>query len=379
MPLNAESKKKSLDYLMTRFCPLSLEVAQRLASLNDYAAVNDMMLSGQSPEILSLLGEQLPNLTTKVESICTRMQDIWNREQKALQVRVAHNGRYDHIDIHQRASHDQLQDHDMLKFMPKPHGNVEVLAPVNTSEASTDAVCEGIQAALANPSMNHIVIPIGPGHWRGIYLTKPDVADAPYQLELFDPMGPQGAIEIEELAARLLERCGVENVIITHTGPPVRQQDGYACGDFTCAYSHLKMQEFGAAPEGYNQHLITTLRESGNKADSLRKAVCSVSRGWGYQQAVLRATSEVNVDPAVTAEIVEYEEKLGERKEIYHDIISAIINVTANHILMVLKLVVDCNSIFEQAEAIIEPKDDTEWALKLQAEELTKAGIRPRF
>ena len=46
---------------------------------------------------------------------------------------------------------------------------------------------------------------------------------------------------------------------------------------------------------------------------------------------------------------------------------------------MVLKLVVDCNSIFEQAEAIIEPKDDTEWALKLQAEYLTEAGIRPGF
>ena len=379
MSLNAKSRKDSLEELMAIFGSRDPEFDQRIKALNDYAAEKMIMLSVQSLEILTLIGDQLQNPETKVESIYTRMEEIWNRERQALQLTFAHNGCYNHIDIHQRALHDQLQDHDMLKFMPKSHGNVEVLAPINTSDASTEAVCEGIQAALHNPRIKHIVIPIGPGHWRGIYLTKPDVVDAPYQLELFDPMGPHGAFEIDELAAHLLAQCGVAaaNVNFTHNGPPIPQKDGYACGDFTCAYSHLKMKNFGTAPLSYNQDLITALVGHGNEDDSLRKAVCKVSRELGYQQAVVRASRADNVDPNVAEEIKEYEALLGERKEIYHDIISTIINVTAIHILMVLSLIVFCNSLFKKAEAIIVPQTDLESALKFQAEELVEAGIRP--
>ncbi|HHF7371915.1 TPA: hypothetical protein ACPSKD_003334 [Legionella anisa] len=61
-------------------------------------------------------------------------------------------------------------------------------------------------------------------------------------------------------------------VTIKTTGPTHPQTDAYACGDFTCAYSHKKMKELSAQDRAYNQNLITVLDSRGNKGDALRYA-----------------------------------------------------------------------------------------------------------
>ncbi len=371
MPLNAANTMKSLEVLKARYSSLTTEGLRRLQELNSLSAQLSYDLSKQSSEIFDLIDAQLRVQSISVDSIFSRMIEIWDKETHMNRQQHRREGHFDYLDIHQREQRDQLQDHDMTKLMPKSSGNIDVLAPINRFDASTDAVCEGLKMALEREGIKHIVIPIGPGHWRGVYLTKPDDKQGQYQLELFDPYGPAGADAIRVLALGLLTQCGVKNVGVMTTGPTHKQKDGYACGDFTCAYSHLKMQQFGAAPLSYNQNLITTLEQDGNKGDVLREAIRTASDALGNQQAMRNTPLAV---------IAAKEAKLGELKTIYQQIIATIINITPNYRLTVLSLIDQSSDIFQKAELINQKKEqltDEELALKLQAEELMKAGIRP--
>lgn len=377
MPLNEANTMKSLEVLKVRYSSLSTEGLHRLQELNSLSAQLSYDLSKQSPGIFKLIDAQLGVQSISVDSIFSRMIENWDKETHMNRQQHRRQGHFDHLDIHQRGQRDQFQDHDMNRLMPKSSGNIDVLAPINRFDASTNAVCDGLKIALESVDIKHIVIPIGPGHWRGVYLTKPDDKKGQYQLELFDPYGPAGADAIRDLALGLLTQCGVKNVVVMTTGPIHKQKDGYACGDFTCAYSHLKMQQFGAAPLSYNQHLITTLEQDGNKGDVLRKAICTASDALGDQQAMQESPRAGNTPLAV---IAAKEAKLGELKTIYQQIIATIINITPNYKLTVLSLIDQSSDIFQKAELINQKKEqltDAELALKLQAEELMEAGIRP--
>ncbi|EHL31589.1 hypothetical protein [Legionella drancourtii] len=385
MPLSQKIQNQSLNTLMSNYSSKKLthEGIERLKAVNAMAAFNDVALSMQSPKVITIIGDQLektfpessrPNVATLIYSMVIEQMD---READENKRKHQAQGHFSLQYIHQRTLRDQLQDHDMNLLMPKSQGNIEVLAPVNRFDRSTEVVQEGIATALKNKDINHIVIPIGPGHWRGIYLTKPVDVNSKYQLELFDPYGPIGADTIKKTTLNLLQKCGInENQItIKTTGPTHPQQDGYACGDFTCAYSHKKIKEFGATV--YNQNLITALEHQGNKEDSLRHTSHKVSQTLQAPRPIIQQKQE-EITQSIESKLTSQEQK------IFTTTISAQINPSIAYKQEIASLIKNRHSIFTQANAAIkkeeaaQPLSDEELAAKLQAEEFRNAGFKPR-
>lgn len=386
MPLSQEIQNQSLNTLMFNYSAKKLthEGIERLKAINAMAASNDVALSMQSPKVIKLIGDQLekyfpesprPNVATLIYSMVIEQMD---READENKRKHQAQGHFSLQYIHQRTLRDQLQDHDINLLMPKSHGNIEVLAPVNRFDRSTEVVQEGIVTALKNKDINHIVIPIGPGHWRGIYLTKPVDVNSKYQLELFDPYGPVGADTIKQTTLNLLQKCGINKnqITIKTIGPTHPQQDGYACGDFTCAYSHKKMHEFGATT--YNQNLITALEHQGNKEDSLRHASRKVSQTLQAPHPVIQQKQVKITTQSIESRFTSQE------KKIFTTTIGAQINPSIAYKQEIASLIKNRHSIFAQANAAIkkeeaaQPLSDEELAAKLQAEEFRNAGFRPR-
>lgn len=314
MALSLEYKQKSLKQLTERcekLRKLNKKKQQLLTAINDFSAANDMPLGHQSDAVINFISEQLETpfeestLQQVAVSIYSRITDIFDRERVENQRKHRNQGSYDRIFVHRRSLHDQLQDHDMTLLMPQSYGNIEVLGIVNRFDSSSiDAVQEGLVTALKDKKIKHIFIPIGPGHWRGFYLTKPNDGEN-YQLELFDPFGPSGADALRDISLDLLKRCGIKEnqITITTSGPIHPQRDGYACGDFTCAYSHRKMKALGAPGAVYNQDLITVLDSQGNKGDVLRHESRRISKLLEASPlAPLAARAEVERDDLPFAE-----------------------------------------------------------------------------
>ncbi|MGQ3890067.1 hypothetical protein ACQUW5_13680 [Legionella sp. CNM-1927-20] len=296
MPLSQECRDKSLADLINYYQRKQILTGQQitlLKEINNLAAADGdgIFLSEQTDKVRAIIGQGLIGQRLKgqfdessckevASSIYTKVIEQLDREKVENQRLYRRAGNFNQKYIHQRHLKDELQDHDMVLLMPKSHGNIEVLAPINRfDKKSIEAVQQGLFAALKSKQIKHIVIPIGPGHWRSIYLTKPDNDTDNYELELFDPYGPIGAIAIQGIALELLKRCGIDidKVTVKTTGPTHPQGDSYACGDFTCAYSHKKMQEFGAPNTAYNQELINVLDTEGNRQDALRHKTREVS------------------------------------------------------------------------------------------------------
>ncbi|KTD02915.1 hypothetical protein [Fluoribacter gormanii] len=287
MPLSQEMQVDSLEDLKNRYKKLSPQQIKLLDAVNTLAANNNVRLKAQSDAVLKLLGSQLKqsfdesSISSVASSIYSMIGEQMDRETDENRRKHRAQGHFDQKYIHQRSIHDELQDHDMTLLMPKSHGDIEVLAPANRFDpGAINASQEGITLALNNKKIKHILISIGPGHWRGIYLTKPNEFSDKYELELFDPYGPSGADAIRNITLDILKKCGINEYQITIklTGPTHPQQDGYACGDFTYAYSHKKMKDWGAFKTAYNQQIITVLEDKGNEGDALRHASREESR-----------------------------------------------------------------------------------------------------
>lgn len=265
---------------------LSRKGLERLQAVNRLAAKHNIALGAQSDKVIDLVGNHLEqsfresaseDVAAFIYALAIEQMDRETDENRRM---YGNQSRYDRKYIHQRSLRDQLQDHDMTRLLPKSDGHIEVLGPVNRFDSSSiGAAQEGINLALQQQRYKHIFIPIGPGHWRGAYLSKPGDGTGQYQLELFDPYGPRGANAIRHMTLGLLKQCGINErqISITLTGPIKPQQDGYACGDFTCAYSHKKMQELDAPSTACNQELINVLDTHGNRDDLLRHATRGVS------------------------------------------------------------------------------------------------------
>lgn len=387
MPLSQKVQNQSLNTLLSHYSAkkLSIEGIERLKAINAMAATNDVPLSMQSPKVIKLIGDQLEKSFPKssrlniISLIFSMVIEQLDRETDENKRKHRAQGHFDPQYIHQRSLHDQLQDHDMNRLMPKSQGNIEVLAPVNRFDRSSEVVQEGIASALNDKKINHVVIPIGPGHWRGIYLSKPADTMGKYQLELFDPYGPVGANAIKQTTLDLLQKCGINKsqINIKTTGPTNPQQDGYACGDFTCAHSHKKMKEF-AAP-AYNQDLISALERQGNKEDSLRHTSRQVSQT--LQEAPVSAA--LIQQRQISAQAAE-KKLTAEEKKIFTATISAQINPSIAYKQEIASLIKSRHSIFAQADAAIEKEQqsksltDEEVAAKLQAEEFRNVGFKPR-
>ena len=287
MPITKEIEAWSLKELLNSMPDLPESSKPTLMIVNQLIGSKlALPLSRQSLAVIQLLKDQLNTLSSTpaeeaAELIFFLIKEQGERETEQNRLKHRRQGAFTFRQpIHQRSFRDQLQDDDMTSFMPKSEGNIEVLAALNRFDTgSTDALPEVIRSALKNKKLHHIIIPAGPGHWRGVYLTKPSEEGGKYQLELFDPYGPAGAHAITQIILGLLNKSGIKSaqINIGYTGPTHPQTDGYACGDYTCAHSHKKMKEFGAKKSKYNQEIIDALESQGNENGHLRTTVRKIS------------------------------------------------------------------------------------------------------
>ncbi len=333
-------------------------------AINQLAAKNDIRLSEQSENVIKLLFSRVKATANNVDmaaasqAIYNQLEKEWNVNERQRNL-ASHKaqGQFDIKPLHLRGLKDQMQDHDMTQIMPKSTPHIEVLAVFNPKDKSTTPAMTGaISTAMSDSQIKHIVIPIGPGHWRGIYLTKPAGDSTKYGLELFDPYGPAGAARIKDDTINLLKQCGIneDQLNITYTGPNHPQNDYYACGDFTCAHTHKKMQEFGAKNSEYNPVLIETLDTSGNRDDSLRN---------------------------MTRQIAEAKTLTPKEMGIFNDTAGAKPNTSSLYKEELAQLLLSRNKILDTVEKAKGKTQltDEEYAATLQAEEFEKVGLgKPR-
>lgn len=292
MALSKEIQSKSLRSLIQKYARRLNDTDKKLIELiNNLAAADDIPLYTQNQNVIDLLikaikdskSEQNPDLEGTSYFIYGLITKEMEAQSEINRQRHLMQGHFDETALHLRAERDQMQDHDMTLLMPKSQGRIVVMAVLNRYDShSANAIIETLASDVFNPEVHHIMIPVGPGHWRGVYLSKPQggISDTVYDLELFDPYGPAGAAVLDDYVLDLLNQCGVpkELVNIRHTGPKHPQGDAYSCGDFTCAYSHKKMKEFGAPEGSYNPILIDTLDNLGNEDNVLRMATREETR-----------------------------------------------------------------------------------------------------
>ncbi|MDF1646109.1 MAG: hypothetical protein P1U61_03875 [Legionellaceae bacterium] len=263
-----------------------------LEAVNKVAASNDVPLDAQSVSVTTELFRQL-NLYANAEAnseiniealslqIFNELEVLSQKDTEQNHLTHQNNSGFSRKYIHERSKREQLEDHDMMALMPESTQHVEVLAQLkrDTSE-SFEAVREGVRTALQNKTIQHIMLAVGPGHWRGLYLSKPLGPDEKYQLDIFDPFGPSGGKCLERYAKDFFCSAGIksEDIVVHFSGPAHPQRDLYACGDFTCAYSHQMMKKFGVLETGYHQSFIDVLEQDGNKNDVLRnmsRSICA--------------------------------------------------------------------------------------------------------
>lgn len=385
MTLSPRMLNNSLDELLSEAGELSPFARDLITKVNAMMAEADVVLSYQSDKLKAAFFRRVQELQNANvdEAACMIVTEIKQKlasETEKNKKEHRGHGHYDLASLYQRDFKDQMQDHDMTMLMPRSSLAIDVLAPIDI-RVQTDAAKEGLLNALNNAQIKHIFIPIGPGHWRGVYLTKPECVNEKFNLELFDPYGPRGARQIQSFTLKILSECGINRAMldIEHTGPSIPQKDGYACGDFVCAKSHQKMQELGAE-NGYDPRLIQVYDNYGNQDDLLR-AQC---RTMAYE--INNPQGNISADFSINEQLKRLEGLLSqnERKIVTQTAeVHGIGAKTLNYKYELASLISNRNSIFSKAE-IASVKEyhghtltDEELAAKLQAEEFLNAGIKP--
>lgn len=390
MAITRESEHLSLASLQSIHPDLTGHQHRLLALVNHQAAQNNIDLSRQSPNMLSLLMQKIKSSPPRQDSeeqalkLYALLREEMQKQTYLNQKMHREQGNYTNLPLHQRALKDEMQDHDIQRMMPESTAEIEVFAPVNRFDSSTEAVQEGIKSALAKQAITHLFIPVGPGHWRGLYVTKPCDNQDQFQLEIFDPYGPANATAITGFAKKLLENCGIDDnkLTITHKGPIHPQKDGYACGDFTCAYSHKKMKILGA--KHYHNELISTLDTFGNSNHALRKVTRSLtSKLMGEEKQHLSEPHQPkSPEQCLKQEITRLKKSMDPvEKQVYESTIALPKKAAVSYRHEVASLIKCRDTIFDKANMAIQKErtqslTDEELAAKLQAEELEKAGFR---
>jgi hypothetical protein len=295
----------------------------------------------------------------------------------------ADNGQYDGDALHLRSFRDQLQDHDMQQLMPQSHGDIEVFAAYRVGDVGIlQSHAENLGTIFfGNDNINHVIIPIGPGHWRGMCLTKPTLSNPKYQLEIFDPYGPDNARLIKKGTLDLLYEFGLhkEQIEITYAGPKIPQKDDYACGDFTCAYINQKVRNLSKGSAPYKKALVETYESVGNTADALRQTSRAESE---------RLSPRLHIEaeaPSTTAGTKKSGPTLNaQEEEVMTRRLKASPQISKKQIKQykgfLESLLLERNSIFEKAKKADSKSylSDEELSAKLQAKEFRLAGLKPK-
>lgn len=391
MALSTYIQHQSLAILQSQYTDLSENQQKTLADINEIFASRDYPLNTQSNNFLDKLHRSLTNKERHSEhdvaKICASLHEQLDKETDDNRKTHARQGTFSAKLLHQRHLRTQMQDDDLHRVMPKSTATIEIFAPVNRFDNSWQSTQTGMKQALADENVKHLVIPVGPGHWRGIFLTKPDNSEDKLKLEIFDPYGAANAKALTGFAKQLITGCDVaqQNLSISHYGPEHQQKDGYACGDFTCAESHRKLKSWGVQ-EGLNQTLIDTLENHGNKDNMLRHASRDTTQKLSRPDTAVAPDGPQNQkeqEQALTAELRDLEAKMNSsEKKIYQ----SAVNNDSTKATTVFKreiawLIKNRDTLFNKAdkaahkEAQSAPLSDEELAAKLQAEEIKKSGL----
>ena len=281
-PIDINEARSDLEKKVRARQTLTTPQTELLGRINQLAVDEELRLADQSDAALNILLKQINENAPKAPiEIYNLVKTTIEKENTEARQKAARSARNTTVPLHKANLHSEMHDQDITAIMPKSFGAIEVLASLNLSDPQSTALFqESLEALINDNQINHIFVPVGPGHWRGFYLSKPKDGSEPYQLELFDSCGTEGAKSIQTQIEALLT---IAPVNITLTEPPVKQTEGYSCGDYVCAYSHQKMQEIHPdAP--VNEKLIFALKQ-GNQNDHLRKATRKVSKEKANQKA----------------------------------------------------------------------------------------------
>lgn len=405
MPLSREMQQKSLEgiigYYYDKEINLTAEESELLTKVNKLAADDNTLLSGQTSAILD---ELLESIRGAIKPTVAEMYDVikqrLNENTLENQARHRAQGHFDVTPLHVRAPMDELQDHDMTRFMPKSFGNIVVLAVTNQNEynnVTKKLAVEGIRAALNDDNKKHIILPMGPGHYRLMCITKP-VPGEQYKVDLFGPYGEEDGRALTGLALELLTASGIVASQIAQPnleGPTHKQPDGYACGDYTCAHAHEKMKAFGAPASAYDERLIFALNKQGNHDNALRNVFRAISANSDYviPDTVLNvepvipdkpvSPAQVQPKPEATAASEAKKPETGisldaQEQHVFEINFVKTANPTeasSNYKQELMNLISSRNTLFHKAEGLKGKSDlsDEELAITLQAEELRKA------
>ncbi len=392
MAIESEIRQKSLAELIKKHKVSTPAAIEFITDVNQFAADAGITLSRQSPKTQRLIQKALTAKAYEhadaAHDLFIQIHDQGIRETVGNQTGHRNQGRFNTTPLHTRAFRDQLQDHDVAQLIPQSHANIVVIDSCNQYDGSSiQSQRVGFEEALANPEKKHILMPIGPGHWRSLCLTKPTAGDQKYALEIFDPYGSKGAETIKKFALEFLKQCGLDskNIRISYTGPRKPQKDGYACGDFTCSYINQKVRDLGG--QHYNAALIATYEAEGNHNDALRRTSRAESQKISPQQAIAATSAPTPKATAMPKAIakpkVQQPAPLGqqERKIIQKALEGNDNNKNSSNYKELLQtLLLSRNSIFEQAEKTNKKGklSDEELAAKLQVAEFRLAGIKPK-
>ena len=67
-----------------------------------------------------------------------------------------------------------LDDSTLVKIMPSTPADcpVQILAPLNRFDNSIDALKIGLKTMRDNANIQHMMFPVGPGHWYWVKISK---------------------------------------------------------------------------------------------------------------------------------------------------------------------------------------------------------------
>lgn len=189
-----------------------------------------------------------------LEVVQAHYREALSKKRDEMAHLIEANGQFDSIPLHLKSGPVELTDKDVTKLMPSSAGNIEVLAAIHLSSTkSSIPVLDQVINSFVNRDIGHIVLPVGPGHWRGVHISKPTEDNPNYHVEVSDSMGVDSAQRINGLIKEIFSSQGIENYEVEYAAPKVPQKDAYSCGDFMCSYAHKKVQAL--APDAGNTSL----------------------------------------------------------------------------------------------------------------------------
>lgn len=269
-----------LNYAKALLNEISKEAAIDMVSLKRQTNTYKRgLLQGIILEAEQLTSTTLPSLTAtnnRAKGIYAPLNEADKLESIELRALFQrHGGDFDSLALHESSFHSEMTGLQVASLMPGSdvEKGLEVFAPLQSNVPETfHALSVPLADAMKKPSVKAILIPVGPGHWRQVAITKAQNPTDKHQVEIFDSFGEGSAKGIEGAVKALLLQSGqdLDNYNITFKGAKHRQSDGYSCGDYAVAHAHEVAQKMDAA---YDEKVVRTLNQEGNHNGALRKTM----------------------------------------------------------------------------------------------------------